>query len=322
MRAKALYPPLSQLIIHLFFPYCNIIFTKQPDKFKISPARREETESSMTNAEFVDAVKKRLTDRGLSKDFIDAQCEKLLTKINDLPEETARKYASESNVELIAGKIAEKFSSEGNARKAPQSESPAKTRTVDMSHTQDGSTIGQVHKKNSSSSDMIVISDANNRRKKQSSLPFSISFGDGIASDNDHPVLLFAALLALLAPVGIMVVGISFVVFLTVFMALAAAIILMVAVIIGVVGAGSLVSVASLLSGAVGILSVPRFAGMHEIGFGLLIAGITIFVSVILYNIALRLVPFIYAKLITFITFSARKVKEIFIKAKKGCENL
>ena len=264
---------------------------------------------NMTNEEFVNAVKGKLKQRGLPEDFIDNQCEKLLSKINDLPSETAEKYAAETNVELIAGKIAEKFSSEAPKKPSPQSTTADKTRTVDMSHPV-SETVSPTPKK-SSTSDMIVIYDRESSKKKKSSLPFGLTFGDGIASDNDHPVLLFAALIALLAPVGIMVFGVSFIAFLTVFLVLAAAIVLMVAVIIGVVGVGSLISVASLMYGAT-----------QEIGLGLLVAGITIFVSVVLYNIALRLVPFIYAKLITFINFSYKKVREIFIKAKKGCENL
>ena len=275
---------------------------------------------NMTNEEFVNAVKGKLKQRGLPEDFIDNQCEKLLSKINDLPSETAEKYAAETNVELIAGKIAEKFSSEAPKKPSPQSTTADKTRTVDMSHPV-SETVSPTPKK-SSTSDMIVIYDRESSKKKKSSLPFGLTFGDGIASDNDHPVLLFAALIALLAPVGIMVFGVSFIAFLTVFLVLAAAIVLMVAVIIGVVGVGSLISVASLMYGATQVISVPRYVGIHEIGLGLLVAGITIFVSVVLYNIALRLVPFIYAKLITFINFSYKKVREIFIKAKKGCENL
>ncbi len=281
-----------------------------------------ETESNMTNEEFVGAVKTRLTERGLPSDFIDKQCEKLLAKINDLPAETASRYASESNVELISTKIAEKFSSEDAKKDASLEGSLGdKTKTMNMPQ-QTGESASSVPHKKSAPSDVVVVYDKKFDQKKHASRSLGLTFGKGIASENEHPTMLFAALLLLIAPVGVLAFGVSFIAFLAVFLALAAVIVLMVGVIIAVVGIGSLISVASLLYGATQVLSNPRYIGIHEIGLGLLAAGITIFVSVILYNIALKLVPFIYAKLLTFINFSYRKTKEIFIKAKKGCENL
>ena len=125
-----------------------------------------------------------------------------------------------------------------------------------------------------------------------------------------------------MAPVGVLLIGAAAAGFLSVFMALAAVLIVTVSAIVIVVGAGSIVSVASLLYGATQILSTPRYLGIHEIGLGLLVAGVTILVSVILYNIAIRLVPFIYAKLISFIKFTFRLARKLIAKAKKGCENL
>ena len=119
----------------------------------------------MTNEEFVNAVKGKLKQRGLPEDFIDNQCEKLLSKINDLPSETAEKYAAETNVELIAGKIAEKFSSEAPKKPSPQSTTADKTRTVDMSHPV-SETVSPTPKK-SSTSDMIVIYDRESSKKKK-----------------------------------------------------------------------------------------------------------------------------------------------------------
>lgn len=310
----------------------------------------------MTNQEFVDAVRKRLSSSDLPPEFVDDQCSKLLAKVNSLPEESAKKYTSELNVDVFADKIEKKYresikaepesksSSDGKESDTSDSKSEEskkvlvieddntsdsqsdKTRTVEMpipksDEKDEDIKISKISSSASNVSDMIVIIDnKSDKKKKNNSL--SLSFGDGISSENQYPNLLFAAILLLLAPVGLLAFATAFGAFLFIFLALAASIIVIIAAIIAIVAAGSLISAGSLLYGATQIISEPRFIGIHEIGFGLLVAGITILVSVILYNVALRLVPFIYAKLISFIAFSAKKVKSLFIKAKKGCENL
>ncbi len=305
----------------------------------------------MTNQEFVEAVRKKLASKELPDDFISDQCDKLSAKIAELPNENASKYTSEQNVDIFAEKIHKKFSislPDSESSDKPEDIKPEekeikdtppspkkdddsgvdKTRTVAIPKvSKKDDNVGEIKSdvlppspvKTPRSSDMVVIFDNSDNKKKRGAL---LSFGDGISSENEHPNLLFAALLVMLAPVGILAIAAAFAGFLGVFLVLAASIIGIIAVIIAVVAAGSLVSVASLLYGATQIISTPRFVGIHEIGLGLLVAGITILVSVILYNIALRLVPFIYSKLISFIFFCIKKSKVIFIKAKKGCENL
>ena len=299
----------------------------------------------MTNQEFVNAVRERLISLGLPVDFVDDQCGKLLTKINELPEESAQKYTQEQNIETFAEKIAKKHQNTSSDTQADTNETATEnesdsTKTVEMPKQ---SNTPSAKKKSSqksqpseapsvevnttpvitNTSEMVVVFNTeDNKKKKKNNSLISLSFGNGITSDNPHPDLLFVCMLVMLAPVGILLLGAYFVSFLAIFVALAASIIVMIAAIIGIVAVGSLLSISSLLYGATQIISEPRFVGIHEIGFGLLVAGITILASVILYNIAIRLVPFIYAKLITFIGFSGRKLKEIFVKAKKGCENL
>lgn len=292
----------------------------------------------MTNIEFVDAVRGKLEACALPREFIDQQCDKLISKINELPPESARKYTLEENIDVFAEKIAKRFKAQ-DAASDDKAEAQGKTRVdiptqedpapsqenadpeapadTEPSDTDDGT---QVIAQKSSSETVVVFEKSTDTVKRKNGL--GLSFGDGIDSVNPHPNLLFAALLVLMAPVGLLILGGASIGFLSVFLALAAVIILTVGAIIVVVAAGSLVSVASLLYGATQILSPPRYAGIHEIGLGLLIAGITILVSVILYNIAIRLVPYIYAKLISFIKFTLKQLKKLFVKARKGCENL
>lgn len=172
------------------------------------------------------------------------------------------------------------------------------------------------------SSDMVVIFDDDKKKKKSSALSTVFAINSTIYEDNAHPNLTFWLLFILLAPAGILAAAVFLGIYIAILAALAGVILVIVGAVVAISGVGSLISIASLLYGATQVISVPRYVGLYEIGFGLLVGGITMFAGIALYNIALRLVPFIYSKLLKLIGFTVRKLRAIFKKSRKGCEKL
>ena len=281
---------------------------------------------NMTKQSFVNAVRARLKSEDIPDDFIDKQCELLDNKISDLPPETAEKYILESNIQVLSDKLIDKYKSESQKNNEPakqETEAPDSTKTVDIPETVKETPEGTVQVKSAEqSSDVVVVMGNGNTRTKGNALSSVFTINSSIYADNDYPKLLFALILVLAAPIILLVAGVSLGIYVGILAFLAGVILAIVAVVIVVAGAGAFISIAALLYGATQVISEPRYVGIYEIGFGLLVGGIAMFVGIILYNIALRLVPFVYAQLLRFLRFTWRKLKEIFKKSVKGCEKL
>ena len=281
----------------------------------------------MTKQSFVNAIRARLKSENIPDDFINKQCDLLDNKISELPPETAEKYILESNIEVLSGKLIEKYRNEEHKKPAPEvkeTEVPDSTKMVDIPETVKDSSdeSAQIKAAAEKSSDIVVVVENGKPRSKSSALSSVFTINSSIYADNDHPKLLFTLILILLAPVALLVAVVSLGVYVGILAFLAGVILAIVAVVIVVSGAGAFISIASLLYGATQVISEPRYVGIYEIGFGLLVGGIAMFVGIILYNIALRLVPFIYAQLIRLLRFTGRKIREIFKISVKGCEKL
>lgn len=62
--------------------------------------------------------------------------------------------------------------------------------------------------------------------------------------------------------------------------------------------------------------------GLYEIGFGIALGGGAMFSGIVIYNIALRLIPYTIKKLSVFFVFLCKQVKKLFILAKGACVKL
>ena len=281
----------------------------------------------MTKQSFINAIRARLQSENIPDDFINKQCDLLDNKISDLPPETAEKYILESNIQVLSDKLIDRYRNEAQKSSAPEvnePEAPDSTKMVDIPDTvkEPSDELAQIKAAAEKQSDIVVVVDNGKPHAKSSALSSVFSINSSIYADNDHPKLLFALILVLLAPVALLAAAVSLGVYVGILAFLAGVILAVVAVVIVVSGAGAFISIASLLYGATQVISEPRYVGIYEIGFGLLVGGIAMFVGIILYNIALRLVPFIYAQLIRLLNFTGRKIREIFKKSVKGCEKL
>ncbi len=89
-----------------------------------------------------------------------------------------------------------------------------------------------------------------------------------------------------------------------------------VAGLVAVTAAGTVVSVAGLIFSVTIMLSnLP--IGLYECGISIMIGSTALLIGVLLYNFAVRLMPYVFTKLIVLTKFTAQKLKELFFKVKK-----
>ncbi len=141
-------------------------------------------------------------------------------------------------------------------------------------------------------------------------------------SDAKTASLIFTILTVLALPLIITAALASVSLLASLYLVLAAVIIGIILAIFVVVCAGSLTSLIALLYGATQVMQTPRYVGIHELGIALIAAGGTLLVSVILYNIAVRLIPWILTKAAVIFKFAVLGVKRLAEKVRKGCEKL
>ncbi len=273
----------------------------------------------MNRQEFVDALHKRLLEAGFSDEYASKQCTALENRLLELPDSTADEYTTEKNLDIVVKKL---ISQDGDQRKAPESsaqpsKTPAEPKPVEKRSAPKAPPSAQP---TISDDDVEVIET---RTSKPTAKTRSSS---GCTPDQyvtcDHPKLLTALLGILCAPTILLLLGASFGIFAAIFILLAAAILVIALGIIALVGSGSIISLASLLYGATQVLSTPKYVGLHEIGFGLLVAGATMAISILLYNVAVRLIPYLFQKIAQLTKLFIKKVVSIAHTAVKGCEQL
>lgn len=275
----------------------------------------------MNRQEFIDTLKRCLTDEGFPTDYVETQCRILTDNINSLTEEQATQYLTEKNIDIILRKLI----SQDAHLLSQKVVSPAKEAAVP---TSDQST--------SESEEEIVVADDEQVLPLSDMMQDDLSAGPiatprrykrpaSISSEYtpcDKPRLLTFLLLVICFPTIVLFLTTAFGLFAGVFLVLAASIFFIVLAIIGIVGVGSLVSVVSLLYGATEILSSPRYVGFHEIGFGLIVAGFTMASSILLYNLAIRWIPIITQQMGKLFKLFFMKLISFAKNAVKGCEQL
>ena len=136
------------------------------------------------------------------------------------------------------------------------------------------------------------------------------------------PSIIFTLIMVLSLPLLLILAFVSIGALVSIYFALAAVVLAIILAIICVVFGGSLTSLVALLYGATQIMQEPRYVGIHEIGLALIIIGATVLVSVLLYNIAVRLIPWVLSKAALIFKLLFTGVKRLAEKVRKGCERL
>lgn len=89
---------------------------------------------------------------------------------------------------------------------------------------------------------------------------------------------------------------------------------------VAVIAVGSILAMIGFVYGVIQLFSETAI-GLYEIGLGLVCTGVTMFVGILLYNFAIRLVPFLLKLYTRFVRFVFRKVKELFFYCQRLCGN-
>lgn len=121
--------------------------------------------------------------------------------------------------------------------------------------------------------------------------------------------LILAALCAIIALFGIC------------YISLIAAIIGFVLALIAIVAVGCGISLVGIIYGVTQLFSFLA-AGVYEIGLGVMIAGGVLLASVLLYNAAVRLLPWVMRWLTVFFGFVFRKLRHLFYVVRRECYKL
>ena len=122
-------------------------------------------------------------------------------------------------------------------------------------------------------------------------------------------------------PITLGLLAVIFGAFAGLFVGLVAAIIFSIVIMIALVAAGAVVSLVGVIYGVTQLFSFPA-AGIYEIGLGVMVAGIVLFASVLLYNLAVRLLPWLIKKVATLLVYVCKKLKLLFYYVRRECYKL
>jgi len=104
---------------------------------------------------------------------------------------------------------------------------------------------------------------------------------------------------------------------------LCAVIVLLVAGLIGGAAVGAVVSLVGIVYGIMQLITAASSApGLYEIGLGITVGGVVMAGGIIVYNIAIRLIPLLIRLLASLFGFCTGKLRTLFQMAKEACYRL
>ena len=131
--------------------------------------------------------------------------------------------------------------------------------------------------------------------------------------------LIFACSLPLILAFLVLYFGL----FAALFAALASLIVLLIAGLIGGTAIGAAVSFVCIVYGISQLITVASAApGVYEIGLGITAGGTVMLFGVLIYNLAIRVVPKLIRLLAALFRFCTGKLREFFNRAKEACYKL
>lgn len=129
--------------------------------------------------------------------------------------------------------------------------------------------------------------------------------------------ILFAVTLPITVPLGLVIVG-AFVILWAAIIGLIAG---SLAAMVAVSAVGAILALVGIISGIIQLFSVTPI-GIYEIGMGVAAGGCAMLVAILLYNFAVRLMPFLIKKVWQLFVFVIKKLKKLFNFLRKECAKL
>lgn len=182
-----------------------------------------------------------------------------------------------------------------------------------------------------STAEMILSMEADKDKEYDENITNStIIYGDGEDEDvqnleKDEPHIIppekkrrFAAICAASSPLWILGFALYALLWIFIYAFEAAVMAFAICACIVSAAAGCASSISGIIYGIV-ILSTEHSVGVYEIGFGIVLAGVALLSSVLLYNFAVRLMPFAFRKTSEHFKFCLGKVRELIGNFKRRC---
>ncbi len=258
-----------------------------------------------------------LRQRNLTDDEIQARIEKISSFIDGLTsEERNALIGGTPNVAAIADRLfaregAQTQKQTGQKDPAPQSDrrradaqfkirsdynkSPAPQKHA---HPSEDGSVAEVRRRDEEKLKQLKSEAQRPRARKAAALTLCQKY----ESERNFWVIFFCCI-PLLFVFGALLLS----VFAAVFFGLIALIIILVAMLAVAVAAGSAVAIIGIGYGIITMLSNAAI-GLYELGMGIFVAGVTMLVGVLIYNIAIRLVPFTMRQLRVLFKFIIKKL--------------
>lgn len=201
------------------------------------------------------------------------------------------------------------------------------TESGDIKLTDDDVTVFEKHEQSSDDTDIGAdfANDGSHGTKrgiavfddKPSSVTVSALDQETIDKNRKKFWIIFAAT----SPVTAALLAATAAAFALAFFLIAVIILIAVGALVFITAAGTVVSVFGIIFGASQMLnSVP--IGLYECGVSVIIAAIAMFVGILVYNFAVRLMPYAAKWLLVFMRYVARKYRELYVYLKKECIGL
>lgn len=140
-------------------------------------------------------------------------------------------------------------------------------------------------------------------------------------ADEGENKTLFWVLFCAAVPLGAILCAVAVVLFLGLILLLLAAAVGFVAALIVIVGVGCSIALIGIIYGAYKIVTGVVPIGLYEIGLGITVGSVASLIGILMYNIAIRLVPFLMKKLTELVGFGLRKARDGFAALKGALEN-
>ncbi len=271
----------------------------------------------MDAKEYYGYVTEQLSHTDIPGDYVERKLAEIKEFIDSLPEDKRSAFYTVENANQAVSKIMSDHVEEAGDTEA--------TRTVTKSVDSGKSKENEKTKTSTQSvpASMTVVGD--DTPAQDSGKPLSGVYYKVFNSSNSDKVqssIVFWTLFAILLPLILAVAVAAVSAFAGVYVLLAIGILALVCLTLLVVFGGSLLSLVTIVFGAVQFVTGQRVSGIHEIGLALIFIGATMIGGILCYNAAVRLIPFIYRLFGRLFHFITRKLNGLGKKLRKGCDTL
>lgn len=266
--------------------------------------------------EFTDRLSHTLEARGISP----TECDEAINRIKKKLSITDVENATDSDIKEAADICVEYLNAKAKSKPQPITETGSFAKVE--SATKAEPTAETEDTKNdqlSENEEVIKNKEYNGNESSDTTDSDEIALpdykADGFGAKGVLKIILFTALSS---PLWVLSAAIFFAPFILLFAIETALTAVFIGLLAGGTAAGTGASLTGIVYGVVKIFTIPS-VGLYEIGFGIILVGITLIFAVLTYNGAVRLMPFVFKKTGRLLALAFSKVKPFIIGYARRC---